>query len=131
MAEQQFGGQIVVRLETVFTLIAAKLRDDVDRLKTMLETHDGMHDFTESQRLLTEIHAGVRATNILDGKVDATGLTIGDPLKQGPSKLDPLKPAAPQPLVPSVDMKALATALGTVDPADMETNQLTDEQKAA
>ena len=113
MAEKQFGGEVVVQMEAIFKHIAQKVHDDITCLHKMIETHDGLHDFTESQRLLTEIHAGVRATNILDGKVNATGETL--PLPAPATKV-------------TIDMGALGAA---IDPKTVTTNQLTDTQKAA
>ena len=118
MAEKQYGGAIPVNMNPIFTHIATKIRADVDALKEMLETTVGIHDFEAQHKLMGDIQAGVRATNVLDGKVTHGGETI--PLVQT---------KVPQPAQKiNVDMGAIGQA---IDMSKVTTNQLTDEQKAA
>ena len=115
MADPQFGGAIRVYLDPIFRHISDKLAADSHALKSMLESNEGLHDFTEQTRLMQNIQAGVRATDILAGSVNAEGVTL------------PLVVAKP-PVATIVNMDALGKA---IDPATMTTNQLTEVQKAA
>ena len=111
MAEKQFGGNVPVYLESVFTTLAGKLHNDVQTLRGLFDTTEGLHDFETQTRLLQEIQAGVRATNILDGKVDYLGETL------------PRVKTKPPTAVVNVDMTQIEKHLGTVDVSETQTSE--------
>jgi hypothetical protein len=76
MADKQFGGAVPVDLNPIFRHVAGKVASDSEALKAALENHGGLHDFEEQSRLLSEIQAGVRATDIMAGDVTSGGTTI-------------------------------------------------------
>ncbi len=89
-----------INLDPVLKHIAKKLIEDRQSLSRILDSHEpqGMRGFEEQERLLEHIQAGVRALDVLEGRV----------------KLDGLKAAAEAP-APShagpIDMEKLAEAL--------------------
>ena len=69
----------LVDLHPVLDLIADKLNGDRQELRRILEARnpEELRDFDEQDRLLGEIHAGVRALDILEGNVDLEGNLTG------------------------------------------------------
>ncbi len=69
----------LVDLHPVLDLITEKLNADRHELRRILDARnvDELRDFEEQDRLLNEIHAGVRALDILEGNFDAQGNETG------------------------------------------------------
>lgn len=69
----------LVDLHPVLDLITEKLNTDRQDLRRILEARnaDELRNFDEQDRLLSEIHASVRALDILEGNVDLEGNQTG------------------------------------------------------
>ncbi|MBX9758311.1 MAG: hypothetical protein K2Y29_06005 [Beijerinckiaceae bacterium] len=69
----------LIDLHPVIDLITEKLNGDRHELRRILDARnaDDLRDFEEQDRLLSEIQAGVRALDILEGNVDADGEQTG------------------------------------------------------
>ena len=69
----------LIDLHPVLDLITEKLNADRQELRRILDARnaDDLRDFEEQDRLLSEIHASVRALDILEGNVDLEGNQTG------------------------------------------------------
>ncbi|MFN3889683.1 MAG: hypothetical protein ACK4MV_04735 [Beijerinckiaceae bacterium] len=69
----------LVDLHPVLDLITEKLNTDRQELRRILEARNAeeLRNFDEQDRLLSEIQAGVRALDILEGNVDLEGNQTG------------------------------------------------------
>ncbi len=90
-----------VNLDPVLKHIAKKLIEDRQKLGRILETREtqGLREFEEQECLLDHIQAGVRALDVLEGRVRLDGAAT----EERKGKLAPV--AGP------VDMEKLAEAL--------------------
>ncbi len=68
-----------IDLHPVLELITDKLNTDRQELRRILEARsvDELRDFEQQDLLLSEIHASVRALDILEGNVDLAGHQTG------------------------------------------------------
>lgn len=69
----------LVDLHPVLDLITDKLNGDRQELRRILDARNAedLRNFDEQDRLLSEIHASVRALDILEGNVDLEGNQTG------------------------------------------------------
>jgi hypothetical protein len=69
----------LIDLHPVLDLITDKLNSDRQELRRILDARnvEELRNFEEQDRLLDEIHASVRALDILDGSVDFEGNEAG------------------------------------------------------
>lgn len=69
----------LIDLHPVLELITDKLNTDRQELRRILEARnvDELRDFDHQDQLLSEIHASVRALDILEGNVDIAGNQLG------------------------------------------------------
>ncbi|MBX9758312.1 MAG: hypothetical protein K2Y29_06010 [Beijerinckiaceae bacterium] len=89
-----------INLDPVLKHIAKKLIEDRQSLSRILDSHEpqGMRGFEEQERLLEHIQAGVRALDVLEGRVKLEGVKA------------PYEAPAPANAGP-IDMEKLAEAL--------------------
>ncbi|MDP2357621.1 MAG: hypothetical protein Q8M31_16380 [Beijerinckiaceae bacterium] len=69
----------LIDLHPVLELVTDKLNADRQELRRILEARnvDELRDFDQQDQLLSEIHASVRALDILEGNVDLAGNQTG------------------------------------------------------
>ena len=88
-----------VNLDPVLKHIAKKLIADRQSLSRILDSHEpqGMRGFEEQEKLLEHIQAGVRALDVLEGRVKLDGAPVAadapDAAQAGPIDMEKLAEA--------------------------------------
>jgi len=85
-----------INLDPVLKHVTRKLIEDRQRLSRILDSREpqGMRGFEEQERLLEHIQAGVRALDILEGRVSDDGASTAEAAQaQGPIDMEKLAEA--------------------------------------